>query len=127
MPGTWKSVRIDGVKYNATGDGDATLMGGVFENSGIPHSGGAGRKMARRLDPITGIILHVTALEHDRLKALNDRKFGPPGVPLTAIDNEGNTYRSSGFINYQGMTNQENAATVDLIPMSKEGFILFAA
>ncbi len=127
MPGTWKKTRFDGNSYEIKAESDATLMGGSFENAPVPHSGGSAQKQTRRSDSITGLILVLTAEEHERLKKLNDRPVKKPGYSLSITDNEGNTYKSSGFINYQGMTNMENTGTLDLIPMVKEGFTLFEA
>lgn len=127
MAGTLKEVRIDGSSYTVKAESDATFMGGNFENVPIPHSGGTAQKQTRRTDSTTGLILELTPEEHARLKALNDRSVKKPGYSLSVVDNEGNTYKSSGFINYQGMTNMENTGTVDLIPMVKEGFTLFVA
>lgn len=127
MSGTWREVRIDGSLYNVKAESDATLMGGSFENAPVPHSGGSAQKQTRRADSITGLILVLEPGEYDRLKTRNDKSVKKPGYPISAIDNEGNTYKSSGFINFQGMTNMENTGTVDLISMTKEGFQLFAA
>lgn len=127
MSGTLKEVRIDGSSYTVKAESDATLMGGSFENAPVPHSGGSAQKQTRRPDSTTGIILVLEPGEHDRLKARNDKPTKKPGYPLSITDNDGNTYKSSGFINYQGMTTMENTGTVDLIPMVKEGFTLFEA
>ena len=127
MAGTLKEVRIDGGLYHVKAESDATFMGGSVENAPISHSGGTAQKQTRRADSITGVVLELEPGEHDRLKALNDKSTKKPGYPLSVTDNEGNTYKSSGFINYQGMTNMENTGTVDLIPMVKEGFTLFEA
>ncbi len=127
MAGTLGEVRIDGSLYHVKAESDATFMGGSVENAPIPHSGGTAQKQTRRPDSITGIILELEPGEHDRLKARNDKAAKKPGYPLSVTDSEGNTYKSSGFINYQGMTNMENTGTVDLIPMVKEGFTLFQA
>ena len=127
MSGTWKRVSIDGSSYNVKAEADATLMGGSVENAPIPHSGGTAQKQTRRPDSITGVILVLDPGEHARLKARNDNPTKKPGYSMSATDNEGNTYKSSGFINYQGMGNMENTGTVDLIPMVKEGFTLFVA
>lgn len=126
MAGTWQAIRVDGSSYNVKSESDATIMGGSFENAPIPHSGGNAQKQTRRADSITGLVLTLEPEEHNRLKSRNDKPTRKPGYSLSATDNEGNTYKSSGFINYQGMTNMENAGTIDLIPMTKEGFILFA-
>ncbi len=127
MSGTWREARIDGSPYTIKAESDATLMGGSFENAPVPHSGGSAQKQTRRPDSITGLILVLEPGEHDRLKARNDKSVKKPGYSLSVTDNEGNTYKASGFINYQGMTNMENTGTVDLIPMTKEGFQLFEA
>jgi hypothetical protein len=127
MAGTIKRVSIDGSQYNVKAESDATLMGGSVENAPIPHGGGNAQKQTRRPDSITGLILALEPGEHARLKARNDKPTKKPGYPLSVTDNEDNTYKSSGFINYQGMTTMENTGTVDLIPMVKEGFTLFEA
>lgn len=124
--GSLKGVKIDGPNYNPTADGDANFIGGVFEVSPVNHAGGATQKMVRRADGVTGIPLHVTPLEFDRLKILAARPQSGPGFPWSVIDAGGNTWKASGFINIQQYTQQDGVATVDLYSTAKEGVVLFA-
>lgn len=127
MPGTLKSFTYNGLTYRVMGEADANIVGGVYENTPINHSGGSTPKKVRRNQAITGMILDVTAGEMEDLKAANDEIVDFPGNPMSIEDVEGNVYQSSGFINVQGMTTQENAATVDVHPMVEEGWTLFLA
>ena len=124
MPGTGRKFVADGNTFRVMADSDPTMVGGVFANEAVAHSGGASQKKVRQADAINGITLDLTAREHDLLKAINERGYK---YPLAYVDAEGNTYRAVGFINYQGMTMQNNQGTVDAIAGSKGGFVLFEA
>jgi hypothetical protein len=123
MAGTYKKAFVEGFNYNVRPDSDATLVGGGFENNPIPHSGGTAVSKVRRSAALTGLTLYVSAQEDERLRASQ----GKNNISIGYEDADGNIYRAIGFINYSGMTAQENTATLDLHPRSVEGFALFAA
>jgi hypothetical protein len=124
MPGTFKKVIIDGINFDVKADNDAALIGGAYDNASIPHSGGNEQQKVRRATGLTGLTLTVSALQDEQLNNFQKRTRN---YPLAYVDVKGNTYRTVGFINYQGMTSSENTGTLDMFSKDADGFTLFAA
>lgn len=121
MPGSLDFIKIFGIEYNLAADADATFMGGGFEITAIAHTGGSTPKAVRRTDSITGIGLTLDEDEHDQLKGSNDSQE----IGDLTIGVNGRTYRATGYIAYDGKTNQDSLGTVALHPTNKNGFVLF--
>jgi len=120
--GTWRKLSADGITVNVKADNDAKLPGGKYKNEPIPHSGGNEQKKTKIPGTIENISVHVTALQHEQLQALNDRD---DSYSLSAVDVNGNTWSAVGFIDYDGATVAENTGTINMNPESPDGFVLF--
>lgn len=122
--GTLRQVIVAGIKLKVSADNDAKLPGGKYKNEPVPHSGGAEQKKVKVSGSITGINVIITALAHEQLQQINDRT---DEYQLSLVDIQGNTWRTTGFIDYDGRQTADNKGSLDMHPTDEDGFVLFAA
>jgi len=113
ISGSLRKVTLDGVTYNVAADVSVTEVGSKFENSNVPHSGGNMRKMVKRSENREGIDLLANSAEKEQLKSLADQLDDFPMSYETAA---GDVYRTTGRIEFESRTTDENRATIQMLP-----------
>ncbi len=120
IAGSNRKFTIEGITYNIAADANFTETFAEYENSMIASSGGAMRKMIKRVPTREGIVLLTEALEREQLKSfaeqLDDLKFSYTNAA-------GDTYRAEGTIEVENNETEENRTTIQAIP--RNGWTLF--
>lgn len=114
ISGTPNSLTIDGIAYRLAGDVNITEIFTAWENSLIPSSGRAMRKMMRRTPNREGVVLLTNAEERDNLKAQAESLTN---LKLSYTNRAGDTYKCEGIIEIENNETEENRTTIRLLPV----------
>ena len=121
ISGSIVKVAINGVTYRAAADADISLAGGLFKNEAIATSGGNFRKMTKQVEEAKSVVLIVNGDEKAVLKGLCE---GLAQITLAFTTAAGDSYKATGWINFDSWTTQESKATLSMFPIDKwESFV----
>lgn len=120
--GTPRKVTLDGVTFDVMGDANFDQKKGRFENEGIATSGKTVQKKMARTQNVESVGLQCNEDEAEVLKALSERTDNYPMSYTTAANA---TFRTTGFIDFEGHDTESGLATVKLIPGTSEGWAKF--
>lgn len=113
IAGSIRKVTLDGITFDALGDANIKEVGSKWENTSIVTSGRNVRKMMKRSEDREGITLAANGVERDMLKDLAERTTDFPMSYTTA---SGDTYKASGWIEFESRETETNTATIKMIP-----------
>lgn len=113
VTGTLRKVTLDGVTYDVFADSNISAIPSAFENTAVPTSGRNMRKMVKRSQSRSGLVLVANGAEQDVLKALAE---GLSDFPMSYETAAGDVYRSAGWIEFETHETEENRAAVTLHP-----------
>lgn len=111
--GSIRGLSLDGTPFDVMADAGLDEILSEFVNELIPTSGRPIRKMTKRVEEISGVILGTNKAEHATLKSYSDQ-LGE--IKLSYTDAEGNTMKSQGTINIENNNTEENRTTISLLP-----------
>ena len=116
VSGSPRGFTSNGIPYTVAADADIAEMISEFENSMLPTSGIAMRKMTRRITGREGIVLSTNAAERELLKSdsedIDDGKFSYTNAA-------GDTYMCEGTMEIEGNQTDTNRTTVKVFPRDK--------
>lgn len=113
VAGTLRRVTISGVTYDVMADTNVTEVGSAFENEAIPTSGRNMKKMMRRAENRSGVVIAANASERDALQQIAE---SVEDVTLAYETADGSVYRADGWIEFESRETEENRATVTMMP-----------
>jgi hypothetical protein len=122
ISGSIKGVSLEGVAYRVAADANISRRPINIENSMVPTSGKAMRKIVKMVPQAEGVVLVVNPGEMDTIKALAE-SLDIIKLQITHADNS--IYRSNGQIQIEAHESEENRANVTLLP--EEDWTLFEA
>lgn len=111
--GAIRKVTLDGMTFDVFGDTNIKEVGGKYENTAVVTSGRNLRKMMKRVEERDGITIAANGQERDLLKELSERTTDFPMSYQTA---SGDTYKTTGWIEFESRETEENKATIKMIP-----------
>jgi hypothetical protein len=114
--GTVRAVKIEGIPYRAAGDINISEILSTWENSMIPTSGKAMRKMVKRIPAREGVVLIVNDDEAEELKTFAE---STDDLKLAYVTAGGSEYKSEGTIEIENRETEENRMTTQLLPREK--------
>ena len=116
MAGSLRKATMFGTTYNVMSEGGVSGVGSGYENTLIPTTGGNILKMVGRAHIIEGLQLVCTREEADELKSLSENNVSGD---LALEDNQGDTVRATGWIDFESYETEDSKATVKLLPEGK--------
>ena len=111
--GSPQSVSVEGIPYRAAGDANITHIITKFENSKIPCSGKAMRKMVKRIPAMEGVVLLTNPNEADVLKSFAE---DPEDIKFSITVADGTVYKAEGTIEVENRESEEGRTTVQFLP-----------
>lgn len=121
IAGSLRKVIIGGTTFDVMLEGGFSGPGSNVENTSIATTGGNIRKMMGRTRMIEGIML-ICSLEE--AEELGDTSESNVSIDMSVENAEGDTYRATGWIEFESYESEDAKATVKLIPQDK--WTLFA-
>lgn len=122
VAGSVRGVAIDGIPYRVAGDANFSQQTVNVENSMIPSSGVAMRKMTKKVPVVEGVTLLVNNVE---MEAIKSRAESLDILKLQYTVASGSVFRSEGQINVEAHETEENKANMQFLP--NETWTLFPA
>lgn len=113
ISGTPRKVVINGISYDVFADTNITYAPSKNEREGIPTTGRTIQKMVKRIPTKEGITIAADSAELAQLKKDNESL---PSKTLSVEYADGSTYRATGQFNLESWENEENKATIIMIP-----------
>ena len=112
--GSLRKLTIEGISFDVAADADFTEIFTNYENAMIPTSGGAMRKMTKRIPAVEGVVLITDA---DERLVLKDFAEGLTLVKTTYTNAATDSYRCEGTIEIESNTTDENRTTCTIQPV----------
>ena len=116
ISGSIRNVTIDGVSYDVLGDSNFSEVGSQYMNEAVPTSGKNIRKMTRRVQSVSSVIIACEGSEKGRLETISDSN---QDVSMSYETANGDVFRCDGFIEFESRETDENRGTLTLIPRDK--------
>jgi len=113
VAGSLRKLTVDGVSYNVAADANVSEIITQFENSMIPTSGAAMRKMMKRVPTRESVVLITDGADREALISVAE---GLGDVPISYTNAAGDTYRCQGIIEIENNETEENRTTVQILP-----------
>jgi pyridoxine/pyridoxamine 5'-phosphate oxidase len=114
VAGTPKKLTIEGISFNLAADVDIEQIFTQFENTAIPSTGPAMRKMVKRTADSNGFVILTNADERKSLKLFAE---ATSPVQFTWENRAGDTSRCLGIIEITNNQTAENRTTVNVMPV----------
>jgi hypothetical protein len=122
VAGSIRKVTLEGVSYRATADANFSRKPTKVENTMIPTSGKAMRKIMRVTPVAEGVVLTVNTEEMEAIKALAESL---DSIKISYTVAAGDVYRCVGAIEVEAHESEENKANVTFQP--EDDWTLFPA
>ena len=114
IAGSNRKLTIEGISFDVAADADFSETFVQYENSMVPTSGGAMRKMLKRIPAVEGVVLITDA---DERLVLKDFAEGLDLVKVTYTNAAGDSYRSEGTIEIESNSTEENRTSCTIQPV----------
>ena len=114
IAGSLREVQINGISYRAMADVNVTETFTRWENSQMPTSGTAMRKMVRRIPLRESVVLATNAAEREQLKLFAESS---EDLEMSYTNAAGDTYSSIGTIEIENNETEENRTTIQMLPV----------
>jgi hypothetical protein len=121
VSGSIRKVLIDGLSFNAAGDGNFAKTP-KLEKEAVPHSGGNSFKHTKMSGQVESGKLICTPTEYDTLEGIADRLTT---YPMSYEMADGSVWRTDGQISVDNYESEENSVEITMMPALK--WELFAA
>ena len=112
--GSIRKLTIEGVSFDVAADANFTEIFTNYENSMIATSGGAMRKMLKRIPSVEGVVLVTDSDERLVLKAFAE---GLDLVKITYTNAAKDSYRCEGTIEIENNETEENRTSTTIQPV----------
>jgi hypothetical protein len=120
--GSIKSVVLNGVPFDALADADLGVTPSRYKNESVATSGRNIRKRTRQTMDVKSVTIVANGDERTALQSYADNEVD---ITLAYTTAAGDTYRATGWIDFESWNNQDNKATVTLFP--RQGWDSFIA
>jgi hypothetical protein len=120
--GSIKSVVINGVSYDALADADFGVTPSRYKNESIATSGRNIRKRTRQTEDVKSVTIACNGDERTAWKSYAENDID---ITLAYTTAAGDTYRATGWVDFETWNNQDNKASVTLFP--RQGWDSFIA
>jgi len=111
--GSLIGASVEGIPFRVAADANVTFIATKFENSKIPTSGKAMRKMVKRIPSMEGATL---VCNPDELAALKSFAEDPEDIKFSVTFADGSVYKGEGTIEVENWESEEGRATVQFLP-----------
>jgi len=111
--GSITSVVLNGVRYDALADADFGVTPSRWKNESIPTSGRNVRKRTRQTQDVKSVTITCNGDERIALQGYAENEID---ITLAYTTAAGDTFRATGWIDFETWNNQDNKATVTLFP-----------
>jgi len=112
--GSVRKLTIEGISFDVAADANFTEIFTNYENSMIATSGGAMRKMLKRIPSVEGVVLVTDSDERLVLKAFAE---GLDLVKITYTNAAKDSYRCEGTIEIENNETEENRTSTTIQPV----------
>jgi len=113
VAGSIRKFTIEGVSFDVAADANFSEIFTQWENSMVPTSGRAMRKMMKRIPSVEGVVL-VT--DKDQRLVLKDFAEGLDDLKITYKNAAGDSYRGEGTIEIENNETEENRTSCTIHP-----------
>ena len=114
IAGSLRKLTIEGISFDVAADADFSEIFTQFENAMVPTSGGAMRKMTKRIVAVEGVVLITDA---DERLVLKDFAEGLDNVKITYTNAAEDSYRCEGTIEIENNSTEENRTSCTIQPV----------
>jgi hypothetical protein len=111
--GSIRKLTIEGISFRVVGDADFEEIFTNYENSMIPTSGRAMRKMEKRIPAVSGVVLATNGAEKSTLKAFAEQL---DDLKISYTNAVGDSRKCQGTIEVENATTMENRTTIQILP-----------
>jgi len=119
ISGSIRKLTLNSVTYDVLHDANFDIIGSGYENTALPTSGDAIRKMQKRVKAIESVIVKANGAEKEALTAgADDTK----DIPMAFTTAAGDTYRAVGFYEFAKLQTEELRAELKLYPRNSKGW-----
>lgn len=111
--GSFVKVVLNGHTFRVAADANVSRTPSAFTNEAIATSGGNVRKMIKRVEEWEGVTLFANGDEAEDLASMTE---GLPDITMSGTNAAGDTYRSTGWINFDKHTSEDGKAEIKMMP-----------
>jgi hypothetical protein len=116
ISGSNRAFTIEGISFRVAADANFTEMISQFENSMVPTSGRAMRKMVKRILTREGIVLVTNA---DERQLLIDFAESLDDLKISYTNAAGDQYKCEGTIEIENNETEENRTSCQVHPRDR--------
>ncbi len=113
ISGSLRKLTIEGQPFRVMADGNLTEIITKWENSHLPTSGRAMRKMMKRIPAREGLPLATNSAERATLKNFAESM---DDLKCTYVNAAGDTYRCVGSLEIENSETEENRTNCQILP-----------
>jgi len=114
IAGSVRKFTIEGISFDVAADATLSEVFTKYENAMVPTSGGAMRKMTKRIPAVEGVVLITDA---DERLVLKDFAEGLDLVKITYQNAAGDSYRCEGTFEIENNETEENRTACTIQPV----------
>ncbi len=114
ISGSNREFNVEGIAFRVAADANFSEIITQFENSMIPTSGKAMRKMIKRIPTREGVVLITNAEERESLISFAE---GLDNLKVSYTNAAGDTYKCEGTLEIESNETEENRTTCQVHPV----------
>jgi hypothetical protein len=118
--GSIDKIVLAGTTFRVAADADFKDGKPAYKNEAEETTGGTFRKMTKQSVEVESVSLKVNGDELATLQAIAE---SPDDITMAYVTAAGDTYRASGFIDFDGRQTQSGKVEIKLFP--RQGWTLF--